>query len=188
MNEYKIFQYRWDIAILALLYVSKGGKLVTIQKHFGISRGVLRVCLARLIEADLLIINTGYGHPMRPEYILTKKGESLGPFCDEMLKEGRKQNIEEVFQNRWSCPIIIRTGEQKIRFNELKKELVPVTSRALSSTVKFLNEIKCLRRDILDISPPSFSYSLGRKSYGLYSIYKEHKGTITSLNLISTHH
>lgn len=184
MNEYKIFQYRWDISILALLYMSKGDKLVTIQKYFEISRGVLKTCLTRLIEADLLIMNTGYGHPMRPEYILTEKGESLGPFCVEILKEGKKRNIEEVFQSRWSCPIIIGTGDQKKRFNELKMELMPVTSRALSSTVKFLYEIKCLRREILDISPPSFSYSLGKKSYGLYRIYKEHKRTITSLNLM----
>ncbi len=184
MKEYKIFQYRWDIRLLAKLYLDPGSKIITMQSHFGISRVLLKSSLKRLLEVGLIIENPGHGHPMRAEYILTPKGNSLAPFCVSLLKETKKREISEVFESKWSCPIIISTGEHEKRFNELKKDLNPVTSRALSTNLKFLFDIKCLKREIFDSNPPSFIYSLEKKSRGIFKIYKEHEGSLGSFELV----
>ncbi len=184
MNEYKIFQYKWDISLIGKLYQDHGSKVITLQSHFGISRGILKSSLERLLDVGLVMENPGYGHPMRAEYILTSKGQALGPFCIALLEEGRKKEITEIFENKWSCPIIIKVGEHIKRFNELKNVLAPVTSRALSTNLKFLHEAKCLKREIFDSHPPLFIYSLERKSRGIFSIYKEHENFLKPLKIV----
>lgn len=184
MDQYRLFQYRWDISLLAEMFRSNGAKLITLQQRCGISRGVLKSSLARLIAAGLVCENPGYGHPLRPEYILTANGQAIGPFCVEFLLEGQKRQIEEVMAGRWSAPTIIRTGPGAQRFNELKKQLDPVTSRALSSVLKSLQEHSCLITERLDTSPPANIYSLGKKSRGLYRIYQEHQTIIDAQELL----
>jgi len=184
MNEYKIFQYKWDIRLLAKLYQDNGSKVITMQSYLGISRGILKSSLKRLLDIGLVIENPGYGHPMRAEYILTSKGETLAPFCVSLLEEGNKRGLTEIFENKWSCPIIIATGEHKRRFNELKNTLAPVTSRALSTNLKFLHEVKCIKREIFYSHPPLFIYSLEKNSRGIFRIYKEHESCLISMKLV----
>lgn len=184
MDEYKLFKYRWDIKLLAKLYVDHGSRVVIMHRHFGISRGILKSSLKRLMDADLIMENPGHGHPMRAEYILTAKGQLIAPFCLAVLEEGRKRKVDNIFESKWSCPIIIATGEQKKRFNELKRDLNPVTSKALSTNLKSLSEIKCLKSEIFYSNPPSFIYSLDRNSRGIFKIYKEHENSLTALEVI----
>lgn len=179
-NQYQIFHYRWDIPLLAEMFRTNGAKFITLANRCGISRGVLKTSLTRLIASGLIAENPGYGHPMRPEYILTEAGKAIGPFCVAFLQEGAKREVTEVFRNKWSCPAIIATGDETIRFNALKKQLSPVTSRALSSTLKLLQDHDCMTTTRLDISPPANSYALSRKTRGLYSIYCEHRPIITA--------
>lgn len=180
-DQYKIFHYRWDIPLLAEMFSRNGAKFITLASRYGISRGVLKASLQRLIASGLVIENPGYGHPLRPEYILTAAGKAIGPFCAAFLREGQKRAVSEVFRNKWSCPAIIATGHDSIRFNALKKHLSPVTSRALSATLRLLQDHDCMTSKRLDISPPANCYTLSRKSRGLYSIYREHQPTIARL-------
>lgn len=184
MDNFKIFQYRWDIAILAEMHRSQGARLITLHKRCGMSRSVLRTCLARLIAACLVRQNPGYGHPLRPEYILTAAGEAIGPFCASFLKEGERRQISEVFLNKWSCPVMLRTGTEALRFNDLKRQLQPVTSRALSQALKLLHDHSCMAVRLIDSSPPTNLYSLSRKSRGLYRVYLEHQPVIDGMNLL----
>ena len=184
MGKINIFQYRWDLSLLAELYRSNGGKFITLQNRYGISRGILKTSLERLVSAGLVVQNPGYGHPMRPEYILTQLGISVGSLCDALLAEGEKRGVSDIFYDKWSCPIIFSTGKEKVRFNTLKKDLNPITPRALSGSLKKLHQLKCLRRSLLDTNPPMHIYSLAKKSLGLFKIYDERKSELDRRILI----
>lgn len=180
LDQYKIFHYRWDIPLLAELFSANGARFISLANRYGISRGVLKASLSRLIASGLVMENPGYGHPLRPEYILTEAGKAIGPFCVAFLQEGQKRKVTDVFRNKWSCPAIVATGDATIRFNALKKQLSPVTSRALSATLKLLQDHDCMTLTRLDISPPANSYALSRKTRGLYTIFREHRPVISS--------
>ena len=184
MKKLNLFQYRWDLSLLAELYQSSGAKFVTLQSRFDISRGILKTSLERLILAGLVVQNPGYGHPMRPEYILTPFGTSVGSLCNDLLDEGEKRGVSDIFYDKWSCPIVFSTGKEKVRFNTLKKSLNPITSRALSGSLKKLHQLECIKRSLLDANPPMNIYSIGKKSMGLFRIYDERKSEFDKKILI----
>lgn len=172
--------------IIAELYRDRGAKLITLQSRLGMSRSMVKQSLERLIDAGLVAQNPGYGHPLRPEYVLTAHGEDVGPFCQQFYQEGQRQDVTEVFKNKWACPAIISTGLDQLRFNELKRKLSPVTSRALSVTLKNLQEGRCLAVSLIDGHPPANLYALTRDAQGLYEIYKDHCGVFEGLCLVRT--
>ena len=73
----EIFHHRWSVPVLALLAEERGARLVRLSRALGASPGACRATLDALIELGLVTPNPGYGHPLRPEYILTPAGESL---------------------------------------------------------------------------------------------------------------
>ena len=66
-----LLHHRWAVPILAVLHREKGAKFVTLGSRLGVSRDSLRRSLDRLTQQRLVRRNPGYGHPMRPEYVLT---------------------------------------------------------------------------------------------------------------------
>ncbi len=66
-----LFHNRWSVPILAELHRQRGSRFVTLARTLGMSRESLRRTLAALIESGLVGRNPGYGHPLRPEYVLS---------------------------------------------------------------------------------------------------------------------
>jgi len=123
--------------------------------------------------------NPGYGHPLRPEYILTDKGESLGPFCKEMMKCILARKGDHLFQSKWAIQIIHLCSEGEIRFSELKSALSPITSRALSVELKLLNSEDFIDRKIIEGYPPLTTYSLTEKSIPFIKVIQRHKDVLS---------
>lgn len=146
----------------------------------GVSRGIMSSTLERLVQAGVIQKNSGYGHPLRPEYLLTPLGEQLAPFCRELLETSEKKHLLDIIQPRWACPIIFATGEEEKRFNEIKGLLMPITSRALSESLKHLLEQRGLSKRLVDCHPPTVLYGMAKKAQPLYRIYKEHEGVIAN--------
>ena len=67
----QLFHHRWAVPVLAELHRTSGSRFVTLHRRLGIGRESLRRTLASLAEQDLVARNPGYGHPLRPEYVLT---------------------------------------------------------------------------------------------------------------------
>src|SRR5947208_12763974 len=70
----ELFHHRWAPPALALLGERGGARFVELQRRLDVGRESLRRALDSLLDAGLARRNEGYGHPLRPEYVLTAKG------------------------------------------------------------------------------------------------------------------
>lgn len=157
----RLFHYRWAAPILAALHnLSGGAKLITLQNRLEVNRTTLRRTLDSLIEKDLVCRNPGYGHPMRPEYLLTDRGARIAPTCQALLQRLNELGLKEVGLNKWSLPMIEALPRSGGRFNALKGELKGITARALAQCLKSLIEEGLVERALIDDHPPWSEYSL----------------------------
>ena len=136
--------HRWAIPIIALLHAEKGAKFVQLVNRLKLSRDALTRSLTALNELGLATRNSGYGHPLRPEYILTPSGAKLGAACVELNHWLESHNLQESLLNKWSLPVLLAT-RSKSRFSDLKRALPDITARALTLTLKTLLEHDLLR-------------------------------------------
>ena len=146
--------------MLAELARTSGAKFITLVNRLGVSRDSLRHTLRILIEDGLAQRNPGYGHPLRPEYILTPAGHEVASAAAILLgrldEPGRKLAL-----NKWTLPLLCAVGRGASRFNELKQALPGVTSRALTMALKELTGAGWLTRAVDDGFPPSARYAPG---------------------------
>lgn len=161
-----LFHHRWGVPILVELHRSSGSKFVTLANRLGISRDSLSNTLQTLIRHEWVMRNPGHGHPMRPEYVLTKAGAKLAPWCARLTGALRKLGIEYATLRKWSIPAIIGLGTGMERFSELRDYLATSTARALTQTLKDLQTAGLIERVVTDAYPPTTRYRLtkdGRK-------------------------
>jgi len=153
--------HRWGIPIIAALQRSAGGaKFVAIQSALGLSRDALSRTLAALGDLDLVLRNPGYGHPMRPEYLLTPFGEDAGPSSLAIWDAMTEHALEDALGRKWSLPALWAIGQGAERFTEAQRSLPGVTPRALTSALRDLEDAGLITRDVTDDRPPGVRYSL----------------------------
>jgi DNA-binding HxlR family transcriptional regulator len=147
---------KWRLPVLALLWARKGEKFVTLFRTLGASQAAVRGTLDGLIEAGLVAPNPGYGHPMRPEYVLTDAGRELGERCEALVHAlGR-----HAAPSKWELPIVRVLADGDFRFNELSAAVPGVTDRALVIALKRLTKAGLVRRWVEDSYPPAVWYGL----------------------------
>jgi len=150
---------RWAIPVLAVLAGSGGAKFVTLCRTLDLPPETMSRTLQALIGFDLVMRNPGYGHPMRPEYILTPLGEAVGPACRRFVARVRELNIDDACRPRWAIPILHQLGRGPRRFGELKAGLPGVTPRALARGLRDLTRAGLIERLVDErTSPPCVSY------------------------------
>jgi DNA-binding HxlR family transcriptional regulator len=133
-----------------------------------VGRAVLRATLDDLIAQGWVQHNPGYGHPMRPEYLLTAAGRHLAPSSGRLLGTVRRLEIEPIAFRKWTMPVTWLLGAEPGRFGELKRGLPGITSRALALSLKTMEHGGLVHRDVLDDYPPVTSYSLHRRARPVY--------------------
>lgn len=125
--------------------------------RLGVSRDSLRRTLTALAEMDLVRRNPGYGHPLRPEYVLTDMGRALGPATSDFVAAAQSR---EAVMRKWTAPVIVGVGAGHRRFNALRSVLPTVTPRALTDTLRRGVAEGLLARQVQDGYPPWASYDL----------------------------
>src|SRR2546421_55408 len=80
-----------------------------------------RQALDFLISQGWIMRNPGYGHPSRPEYVVTKTGAELAARCEYTLQALKDFSLEQVGLNRWTLPILFQLSKGPARFGELRK-------------------------------------------------------------------
>lgn len=151
---------RWAIPVLALLSRERGSRFAVIERRFGLSRHSLARTLAYLCEQGWVMPNPGYGHPLRPEYVLTEAGRGIGVTCERIEDVRVKLGLEAPDLSRWTLPVAGGLDAEWTRFNALQARLRPVTPRALSLTLQQMIGQDLVRRRLEDRFPPVPFYGL----------------------------
>jgi DNA-binding HxlR family transcriptional regulator len=153
-----LFRRRWACPVLAELHRSEGAKLVTLVHRLDSNPAALRETLDELLEVGWIRRNPGYGHPMRPEYLLTRAGERLAPACARVDAAVAGLGLQDVALRKWSMPILYVIGEGPTRFTQIPRALAGVTDRAVSITLKDLSGAALIARTLIDGPPPASAY------------------------------
>ena len=156
-----LFHHRWAVPILAELERSRGARFVTLAHRLGLGRESLTRTLAALVAAGLVERNPGYGHPLRPEYVLTGAGSRLGPHAVALTEALAELGAADVGLRKWSMPVVLAVGANGgRRFSELRAALPGSTPRAMTIALKDLAAAGLLERSVTDDFPPATVYRL----------------------------
>jgi DNA-binding HxlR family transcriptional regulator len=148
-----LFHHRWAAPALALLDERGGARFVELQRRLAVTRESLRRALDALIALGYARRNEGYGHPLRPEYLITPDGRRVAPLAARVSRSGARDTL----LRKWSVPVLADLGEAR-RFSELRAALPGVTPRALALALRDLEEAGLVRREVLPTRPPSTVY------------------------------
>ena len=160
----ELFHFRWAVPILAELHRQRGSRFVTLVRMLGLSRETLRQTLTALIDAGLVARNPGYGHPLRPEYVLTERGWAVADACRPLIEALRRRNLEDVALKKWSMPVLAALTHEPRRFSELRLDLAGISPRALTLALKDLESAGLVERRVTDDYPPATVYRLTRRA------------------------
>ena len=150
---------RWALPALAYVAQHGGCKFVTMSRQLGAPPGSLRRALERLGTLGLVVRNPGYGHPMRPEYILGPVGERSAGLPAALLQWAARDGVADEVLKKWQLPVLVSVGPERARFHEIQHGL-PVTARALSLALKSHHTLGLLEREVEASFPPVPRYSL----------------------------
>jgi DNA-binding HxlR family transcriptional regulator len=155
---------RWTPAILAELHRTSGSRFVALAHRLGLSRESLRATLHALLAAGLVRRNPGYGHPLRPEYLLTERGAELAPACADLVAALDRLDLTELGLRKWSLPAVLAIADaREARFSQLAHALPGISPRALTLALKELVAAGLVEREVTSDYPPATVYRLGRR-------------------------
>lgn len=146
----KVTSRAWALNVLALLYSGTLGRQASLLLATGAGRTALAQSLSHLVDLKLLERNSGHGHPLRPEYCLTVAGMEFAKMAEGINQVAGLSNDLFLLRRAWTIPILA-VSQKPIYFGQFKKHLGTITDRALSQSLKQLEECKWLDREI-DIS------------------------------------
>lgn len=148
-----LFHHRWAAPALALLGERGGARFVELQRKLGVSRESLRRALDGLVELGYVRRNEGYGHPLRPEYLITDAGRGASALAGRVSTSSARDTL----LRKWSVPVLATLAEPR-RYSEIRSALPGVTPRALALALRDLEDAGLVRRDVRPTRPPSTVY------------------------------
>jgi DNA-binding HxlR family transcriptional regulator len=148
-----LFHHRWAPPALAELASRDGARFVELQNRLGVGRESLRRALDALLELGYARRNAGYGHPLRPEYLVTEPGRGAGAACADVLAAGDP----DLLLRKWSVPTLFELDRDR-RFSELRARLGGVTPRALALALSELEAGGLVEREVVASRPPFAVY------------------------------
>ncbi len=137
-----------------------GTRSVVLVNALGINRATLGATLSALTAADLVMRNPGYGHPLRPEYVLTATGKDVAPHCARFETLIDDEGIGALAHRKWTVSILLTIQTGKNRFNAIQAALVGISPRALTTALRALTTAGLTSRQVDDGYPPRTTYEL----------------------------
>ncbi len=143
----KLTSRAWALDILAAIHRGVPARQAPLLASCGAGRTAFGASLAHLIELGFLIRNPGHGHPLRPEFKLTPKGEVAAGMAARVLDQVRADPARALLRKRWTLPVLAQ-ATRPMRFSGLRAGLAPVTDRALSHSLLDVEGLGWIRREI----------------------------------------
>lgn len=153
-----LVQRRWNIPILAELARREGAKFSTLAHAMGAPSGSIRASLDDLIRDGWVVPNPGYGHPLRPEYILTDSGRRIASTCRRVDETLGALQVQDLCLRRWSLPVLDSIVGGAARFGEISGGLGRITDRALSLSLNDLRMAALIERVVPALARPTPVY------------------------------
>ena len=148
----ELFHHRWAPPALALLGERGGVRFVELQRKLDVGRESLHRAIEALVDLGYVRRNPGYGHPLRPEYVLAPAGRRPAELAGRVLAAGDPA----ILLRKWSVPVLAELGEER-RFSELRAAL-EVSPRALALALQDLEAARLIRREVVATRPPTTLY------------------------------
>lgn len=142
-----LVHHRWALPILSELYRDDGCKFVTLVNRLSVSRDSLSRTLEHLQTLGLAVKNPGYGHPLRPEYVLTPSGQLVGSDALELMNQLHDLGITDMALKKWSLPVTLAVHTGLERFSALLEAFPGLTSRALTLALRDLETSGLIQRE-----------------------------------------
>ena len=145
---------RWALPVLARVAQDGGCKLVTLRHHLGASHANLTRALLGLEALGLVIPNPGYGHPMRPEYVLGPVGLCVHELPGAIVAWTKRIEATDQLLKKWQLPVLVALGSEVCRFGEVRSQIRPATPRAVTMALKCHASYGLVAREVQQGYPP----------------------------------
>jgi DNA-binding HxlR family transcriptional regulator len=153
MRLVELFHHRWAAPVLAMLDARGAVRFVELQRKLAVGRESLRRALDALVELGYVRPNEGYGHPLRPEYLITETGREAAVLAGRVVASPARETL----LRKWSVPVLAELTQPQ-RFSELRTSLAGVSPRALALALRDLEAAHLVRREVVPTRPPSTLY------------------------------
>jgi len=120
-----------------------------------------------LIELGLLERNPGYGHPLRPEFRLTRLGRRIAAIAARIHDVSQEEDWP-LLRRSWTLPVLTLLHEPS-HFTEMKRHLPTITDRALSQSLKSMEARNWVCRSVDGVARPPRSIYRSANTGGLIS-------------------
>lgn len=150
-------RFRYTLPVLALLHQESGAKFISLVRMLSSSDRAVRQALDHLIEVGWVERNPGYGHPSRPEYILTSEGIRVAACASSIWSELSTWSNEEIAMERWPLVTLDSVLRGNHRFAQILKD-IRATPRAVALALQRLDAAGLVERKIIHAYPPTTLY------------------------------
>jgi DNA-binding HxlR family transcriptional regulator len=157
-------QRRWALPILARMWALEGARFAELRNLLGISGEALRQTLQWMIRRGWIQRNPGYGHPLRPEYVLSAHGASLARVASQVMPVVATTRLLETLLRRWALAVLVLVAAGADRFTLIRRRLPRLTPRMLAATLRRLEAAGLIVRDVQGTYPPGVRYRAGRRA------------------------
>lgn len=148
----------WAMPILSNLHAGVAGRQAPLLAATGAGRTAFGQSLNHLITLGLLERNPGHGHPLRPEFRLTQQGIAAAAIAHRIHGVAAEED-QDLLRKSWTLPVLTALHAPS-HFNQVKRSLLPITDRALSHSLKSMEERNWVARQVDETArPPRPLYS-----------------------------
>lgn len=148
----------WALPILSNLHDGVPGRQATLLAATGASRTAFVQSMEHLIKIGLLERNPGHGHPLRPEFRLTLDGARAAAIAKKVQSVSGDKD-QDLLRRSWTLPVLTSLHTSS-HFNDIKRNLLTITDRALSQSLKSMEERTWVLRSVDNAArPPRSIYS-----------------------------
>jgi DNA-binding HxlR family transcriptional regulator len=124
----------WALPILSSLHSGVAGRQAPLLAATGASRTAFAQSMDHLIEMGLIERNPGYGHPLRPEFRLTRMGGAAAAIANRIHTVSTEED-RHLLRRSWTLPVLVSLHTPS-HFGDIKRNLQTITDRALSQSLK----------------------------------------------------